>query len=50
MREMWEERLGVDFSEEQELWSKPEKENEIYQYENSAKYCAENSRINFGAG
>lgn len=46
---MWEERLGVEFSDEQELWSKPEKENEIFKYEDSSKYCAENSRTVFGA-
>lgn len=47
---MWEERLGVDFSEDQELWSKPCKENEIYAYENSPKFSAESARNNFGAG
>lgn len=48
LKEMWEEYLNVTFSYDAEVWSKPERENEIINYENSPKYCAENLRTEFG--
>jgi hypothetical protein len=35
LRKYWEERIGVEFTEDMEVWSRPEKENEIYGYPKS---------------
>lgn len=35
LRKYWEGRIGVEFTEDMEVWSRPEKEDEIYGYPKS---------------
>ncbi len=35
LRKYWEDRIGVEFTEDMEVWSRPEKEDEIYGYPKS---------------
>ncbi|RTL05533.1 hypothetical protein EKK58_07730 [Candidatus Dependentiae bacterium] len=35
LKKYWEERIGVEFTEDMEVWSRPEKEDEIYGYPKS---------------
>ena len=48
IRRHWKEIHDILIPEDAEVWSKPEMENEIFAYEDSSKYCAENARSEFG--
>lgn len=50
LKKYWEDRIGVTFTEDQEVWSRPEKEDEIYGYPKSDSELAPEAGTIHNAG